>query len=76
MTQNITKECSQDLRDDYIEYFFGLVKNRIRKRSQEDEDLIQGDFKSYLQMQIRVVGEDKKIARGHFRKAQIAVDEL
>jgi transposase len=58
-----------------IEYLFGSVKNRIRKRSREDEDLIQGDFKSYVQMQIRIVGQDKKIARGHFRKAQIHVEE-
>lgn len=33
-----------------IEYLFGSVKNRIRKRAREDEDLIQGDFKSYLQI--------------------------
>ena len=58
-----------------IEYLFGSVKNRIRKRSREDEELIQGDFKSYLQMQIRIVGRDRKIARGHFRKAQIQIDE-
>ncbi|KAF5705814.1 TPR domain-containing protein [Fusarium mundagurra] len=54
-----------------IEYLFGSVKNRIRKRCLEDEDLIQGDFKSYLRMQINLVGRDKRIARGHFRKAQI-----
>ncbi|KAF4921082.1 hypothetical protein CGCF245_v015655 [Colletotrichum fructicola] len=57
-----------------IEYLFGSVKNRIRKMSLEDEDLIQGDFKSYLLMQIRVVGGDTRIARGHFKKAQIDVD--
>jgi transposase len=56
-----------------IEYLFGSVKNRIRKSSQEDADLIQADFKSYLQMQIRILGEDRKIARGHFKMAQIAV---
>lgn len=56
-----------------IEYLFGSVKNRIRSR--EDEDLIQGDFRSYLQMQIKIVGQDKKIARGHFKKAQIRVEE-
>ncbi|KAL0930259.1 TPR domain-containing protein [Colletotrichum truncatum] len=58
-----------------IEYLFGSVKNRIRKQFLEDEDLIQGDFKSYLQMQIRVVGENKRVARGHFRKAQISTEE-
>lgn len=58
-----------------IEYLFGSVKNRIRKRSQVDEDLIQGDFKSYVRMQVKLVGQDKKIARGHFRKAQINVEE-
>ncbi|KAK1839987.1 TPR domain-containing protein [Colletotrichum chrysophilum] len=58
-----------------IEYLFGSVKNRIRRKSRDDADLIQGDFKSYLQMQIRVMGEDKNVARGHFRKAQIVVDE-
>ncbi|KAF5520218.1 hypothetical protein CGCA056_v007814 [Colletotrichum aenigma] len=57
-----------------IEFLFGSVKNRIRKMSLEDEDLIQGDFKSYLLMQIRVVGGDRRIARGHFKKAQIDVD--
>jgi transposase len=57
-----------------IEYLFGSVKNRIRKRCREDEDLIQGDFKSYLQMQVRVVGQDRRIAKGHFRKAQIYFD--
>ncbi|KAF4473956.1 hypothetical protein CGGC5_v017186 [Colletotrichum fructicola Nara gc5] len=56
------------------QYLFGSVKNRIRKMSLKDEDLIQGDFKSYLLMQIRVVGGDRRIARGHFKKAQIDVD--
>jgi hypothetical protein len=42
--------------------------------SREDADLIQADFKSYLQIQVRIVGEDKKIARGHFRMAQIEVE--
>lgn len=54
-----------------IEYLFGSVKNRIRKMSWEDADLIRGDFKSYLLMQIRVVGGERKVANGHFRKAQI-----
>lgn len=58
-----------------IEYLFGSIKNRIRKRSREDEDLIHRDFKSYLQMQIRLVGRDKRIARGHFRNAQIRIQE-
>lgn len=31
-----------------IEYLFGSVKNRSRKRSREDQDLVQGNFKSYL----------------------------
>ncbi|KAK2755630.1 TPR domain-containing protein [Colletotrichum kahawae] len=57
-----------------IEYLFRSVKNRIRKMSLEDEDLIQGDFKSYLLMQIRDVGRDRRIARGHFKKAQIDVN--
>ena len=52
-----------------IEYLFSSVKNRIKNMSREDNDLIQGIFKSYLQMQIRLVGRDKKIAKGHFRKA-------
>lgn len=51
-----------------IEYLFGSVKNRIRKQSREDDCLIQGDFKSYLRMQIRAVGSER-IARAHFRKA-------
>lgn len=59
-----------------IEYFFGSLKNHIRKRSLEDEDLIKGDFKSYLQMQINLLGRGKKgkeMAKGHFRKAQIYI---
>ncbi|KAK7211126.1 hypothetical protein V2G26_018304 [Clonostachys chloroleuca] len=57
-----------------IEFLFGSVKNRIRKCSIDDEDLIQADLKSYLLMQVRVVGRDKRIARGHFRKAQIYLE--
>jgi transposase len=57
-----------------IEYLFGSLKNHIRERSREDEDLIQGDFKSYLLMQVRVVGRDPKIAKGHFKKAQIDIE--
>lgn len=56
-----------------IKYLFGSVKNRIRKRRLEDEELIQGDFKSYLEMQVYAVRQDTYIARGHFRKAQIYV---
>ncbi|KAK3369553.1 hypothetical protein B0T24DRAFT_486503, partial [Lasiosphaeria ovina] len=52
-----------------IEPLFGSIKNRIRKRSHEDADLIQGDFISYLRMQINVVGRDKRVARGHFKLA-------
>jgi transposase len=57
------------------EPFFGSVKNWIRKRSREDEVLIKGDFKSYLRIQIRVFGRDKKIAKGHFTMAQIYLEE-
>lgn len=57
-----------------IEYLFGSVKNRIRKRRLEDEELIQGDFKSYLEMQVCAIGQDTHIARGHFKKAQIYVN--
>lgn len=56
-----------------IEYLFGSVKNVIRKRSREDACLIQGDFKSYLRMQVRLVG-NKRVARGHFKKAQIHIE--
>jgi hypothetical protein len=41
------------------------------KRSREDADLIQGDFMSYLRVQINIVGRNKKIARVHFGLAQI-----
>jgi transposase len=58
-----------------IESLFGSVKNRIRKRARQDGDLIQADFKSYLRMQMRIVGRDRKIAKGHFRLAQILIDE-
>ena len=58
-----------------IEPLFGSIKNRIRKRSREDADLIQGDFMSYLRIQIYILGRDKNITRGHFRLAQIHIDE-
>ncbi|KAF4444918.1 TPR domain protein [Fusarium austroafricanum] len=57
-----------------IEYLFGSVKNRIRKMARQDEDLIQGDFKSYLHMQVRIVGQHSKIVKGHFKKAQIYIN--
>lgn len=57
-----------------IDRFFGSVKNRIRKRVRQDADLIRGGFKEYLRLQIIIVGQDKKIARRHFRLAQILVD--
>lgn len=59
-----------------IEYYFGSLKNHIRSQSLEDEDLIRGDFKLYLQMQIKLLGQGKmgkKMARAHFRKAQIYI---
>jgi transposase len=58
-----------------IEYFFGSLKNRIRERCRADADLIRGDYKSYLRLQIRIVGGEKRIARGHFRKAQICIED-
>lgn len=39
-----------------IEYFFSSIKNRIRSRSYKDLDLIQSDFKSYIEMQVGIVG--------------------
>ena len=57
-----------------IEYLFGSIKNRIRARSLVDGDLIQGDLKSYLSMQVRITGNDR-VARGHFKKAQIDIQE-
>jgi transposase len=58
-----------------IEYLFGSIKNRIRERSLADGDLIQGDLKSYLLMQVRIMSMDKRVSRGHFRKAQIEIQE-
>lgn len=40
-----------------IEYYFGALKNHIRSRVLEDADLIGSDFKSYIQMQIKLVGQ-------------------
>ncbi|OAA47532.1 Homeodomain-like protein [Cordyceps fumosorosea ARSEF 2679] len=57
-----------------IEYFFGSLKQHIAARALEHEDLIKADFKSYLRMQINILGRGKigkRWARGHFRKAQI-----
>lgn len=57
-------------------YYFGALKNYIRSRVLEDEDLIHSDFKSYLRMQIKNIGQGekgKRMARGHFRMAQIYV---
>ena len=65
---------SQDLSP--IEYFFGSLKGRIRKRWLEDEDLIKYDFKLYITMQINVLGRGetaRRIARIHFKKAQIYI---
>ncbi|KAJ6786763.1 hypothetical protein PWT90_07371 [Aphanocladium album] len=59
-----------------IEYFFGSLKRHIEARALEHEDLIKADFKSYLRMQINILGRGKngkRWARGHFRKAQIYV---
>jgi transposase len=38
-----------------IEYLFESVKASIRKRSQQEEDLILANFQLYLQMQVRKV---------------------
>ncbi|EJP60903.1 transposase-like protein [Beauveria bassiana ARSEF 2860] len=59
-----------------VEYFFGSLKQHIAARALEHEDLIKADFKSYLRMQINILGRGKtgrRWARGHFRKAQIYV---
>lgn len=59
-----------------IEYYFGALKNHVKSRVLEDADLIGSDFKSYIQMQIKLVGQGEKgrrMAKGHFRKAQIYI---
>lgn len=43
-----------------IEYYFGALKNYIWSRVLEDEGLIRGDFKSYLRMQIKLIGQGEK----------------
>ena len=73
VVQELQAPYSPDLNP--IEPFFGSLKNRIRKMARQDADLIRADFKEYLRMQIRIVGQDKKIVKGHFRMAQIRVDE-
>ncbi|KAI9155810.1 hypothetical protein HJFPF1_08399 [Paramyrothecium foliicola] len=59
-----------------IEYLFGSVKNHIRAQTWDDEDLIRSDLKSYLLMQLNLMGRKTKVARGHFRKAQIDIEDL
>jgi transposase len=62
-----------------IEHYFGSLKNIIRSKAQDDEDLIRGDFKSYIEMQIGMMQEDeesaRRMARGHFRLAGIYIEE-
>ena len=62
-----------------IEYFFGSLKNIIRSKAQEDMDLIEADFKSYLEMQIAMIREDKnpmkRMARGHFKLSGYLIED-
>lgn len=62
-----------------IQYYYGALKNIIRSKAQDDEDLIRGDFKSYIEMQIGSMQEDKesprRMARGRFRLAGIYIEE-
>ncbi|KGQ02282.1 hypothetical protein BBAD15_g12510 [Beauveria bassiana D1-5] len=61
-----------------IEYFFGSFKNILRSKALEDIDLIEGDFKSYIEMRIALIREDKewskKMARGHFKLAGFFIE--
>ena len=62
-----------------IEYLFGSIKNIIRSNAQDYLDLIEADFKSYLEMQIGMMREDqesmKRMARGHFKMAGYWIEE-
>lgn len=62
-----------------IESWFGSFKNIIRSKAYQDQDLIRGDFKSYINMQIGLMMQDKegarKMARGHFRLAGFRVED-
>lgn len=59
-----------------------FVKNIIRSKAYNDEDLIRADFKSYVEMQIGMMMEDsesareaaRRMARGHFRLCGFEVD--
>ena len=64
-----------------IEHFFGSLKNIIRSKAEneEDLDLIKADFQSYIEMRIGIMKDDKtaarKMARGHFRLSEIHIVE-
>ena len=61
-----------------VESWFGSFKNIIRAEAQKYQDLIRGDFKSFIKMQIGKLMQDekgaKKMARGHFRLAGFRVE--
>lgn len=59
-----------------IEYLFGSVKNHIRAAAWDDEDLIQADLKSYLLMQVRLMGREPRVGRGHFRKRKLILTKI
>lgn len=62
-----------------IEYFFSSFKNIFRSKAQEDSDLIEADFKSYIEMRMAMIREakewSKKMARGHFRWAGFFIED-
>jgi transposase len=58
-----------------IEEFFGELKTYIRQVWEEYQGLIRADFGRFLEECVTKVGERKASARGHFRRAGIAIDE-
>ncbi|KAG9250661.1 uncharacterized protein F5Z01DRAFT_640069 [Emericellopsis atlantica] len=52
------------------------ISSLLSPKAWEDEDLIEADLKSYLLMQVRLMGSELRVARGHFRKAQIDIEDL
>lgn len=58
-----------------IEEFFGELKTYIRGSWDEHEGFIRADFPSFMEECVTVVGNRRASAKGHFRRAGIAIDE-
>jgi transposase len=56
-----------------IKEFFGVLKKFVKKKWHENEDLISGEFRMFLEWCVGVVGNDAHIAENHFCHAGISI---